>query len=69
MFVPSAVRDTDRHELQAAILARVFADIRIQRFAGVHHFVPPEDIYTPAHAQALEALWARASAPQLAFQK
>ena len=59
----------DFEELQAAILARLFADIRIQRFAGVHHFVPPEDIYTRAHAQALEDLWARASAAQLAFQK
>lgn len=56
-------------EAQAAVLARLFADLRIQRFAGVHHFVPPEQIYTPAHAQALEELWARASAAQLALQK
>jgi len=59
----------DYEAVQAAVLARLFADIRIQRFAGVHHFVPPEQIYTPIHAQALEDLWARASAAQLALQK
>jgi hypothetical protein len=56
-------------EVQASVLARFFADIRIQRFAGVHHFVPPEQIYTPAHVQALEELWARSSAAELALQK
>ena len=60
---------SDFEAVQAGVLARLFADIRIQRFAGVHHFVPPEDIYSRAHVQALEDLWARASAAQLAFQK
>ena len=59
----------DFEEIQAAVLARLFADIRIQRFAGVHHFVPPEQIYTPAHVQAIEELWARSSAAELALQK
>lgn len=60
---------SDFEEVQAAVLARLFADIRIQRFAGVHHFVPPEQIYTPAHVQAIEELWARSSAAELALQK
>lgn len=55
--------------VKTAILARLFADIRIQRFAGVHHFVPPERIYTPAHARALEEHWARGSAAQFALQQ
>ncbi len=55
--------------VQAAVLARLVADIRIQRFAGVHHFVPPDQIYTPAHVRALEDLWARSSVAQLALQQ
>lgn len=53
---------------KVAILASLFADVRIQRFAEVHHFVPPERIYSPAHARALEELWARGSASELALQ-
>ncbi len=53
--------------LKGGILAQLFADIHVERFAGVHHFVPPEQIYTPRHVAALENLWARAeeSAGQL----
>ncbi|HEX6487368.1 MAG TPA: alpha/beta hydrolase [Candidatus Dormibacteraeota bacterium] len=47
-------------ELRAGILARLFPDIHIRRFAGVHHFVPPEQIYSPEHVAALKALWSRA---------
>ena len=43
--------------LKAGILAQLFAEIRVQRFAGVHHFVPPDQIYTPAHVRALLDLW------------
>jgi pimeloyl-ACP methyl ester carboxylesterase len=46
-------------EVKAAILATLFSDIRVQRFSGIHHFVPPEQIYTPAHAAALQDLWRR----------
>lgn len=60
------------HEIEAVkagVLARLFGDIRIQRYRGIHHFVPPDQIYTPAHAKTLEELWFRAetaaSAPQL----
>jgi pimeloyl-ACP methyl ester carboxylesterase len=54
--------------VKVAILAGLFADVRIQRFAEVHHFVPPERIYSLAHAWALEELWARGSASELALQ-
>lgn len=47
----------DIEAIKAGILARLFGDIHIQRFANVHHFVPPEQIYTPAHASALQDLW------------
>ena len=54
--------------VKAGILAELFGDIRVQRFAGVHHFVPPEKIYTPRHVRSLMDLWARSddSARQLA---
>ncbi len=47
-------------ELQAAILGRLLPDIHIRRFSGIHHFEPPERIYTPQHLQDLRALWTRA---------
>ena len=59
------------HEVEsvkASVLAGLFADVRVKRFAGVHHFVPPGQIYTAEHAQALENLWARASGPELALE-
>jgi len=59
----------DFEEVQASVLARLFSDLRIQRFAGIHHFVAPEQIYTPAHVHAIEELWARSSAAELALQK
>jgi pimeloyl-ACP methyl ester carboxylesterase len=61
---------TDEAEaVRAGVLARLFADIRIRRFAGVHHFVPPEQIYTPEHVRLLLDHWQRAeaSAAQLAL--
>jgi pimeloyl-ACP methyl ester carboxylesterase len=56
--------------LKAGILARLFADVRVQRHAGVHHFVPAEQIYTAAHVAALLDLWRRAqtSAGELSFK-
>jgi pimeloyl-ACP methyl ester carboxylesterase len=59
------------HEVESAkasVLASLFADIRVKRFAGVHHFAPPDQIYTAEHAVALEDLWARASGPEFALQ-
>lgn len=53
--------------LKAGVLAQLFADIHVQRFGGVHHFVPPEMIYTPRHVSALMELWRSADEliPQL----
>jgi pimeloyl-ACP methyl ester carboxylesterase len=58
------------HEEQAlkpGILAQLFPDIHVRRYAGVHHFVAPEQIYTREHASSLLNLWQNAerSAAQL----
>jgi pimeloyl-ACP methyl ester carboxylesterase len=50
-------------EVQAAVLARLLPDIHVRRFSGVHHFVPPQQVYTPEHIRALRGLWARAAIP------
>lgn len=59
----------DFEPVKAGVMARLFGDIHIQRYAGIHHFVRPEQIYTLAHARALEDLWTRGSAAELALQK
>lgn len=46
--------------MKAGILAGYFADVHVHRFDGVHHFVPPDMIYTAEHVAALIALWAPA---------
>lgn len=52
----------DEQALKAGVLAQLFPDIHVQRFDGIHHFVPPEDIYTPSHTQSLLSLWRAANA-------
>jgi pimeloyl-ACP methyl ester carboxylesterase len=47
-------------ELKAGILAQILPDIRIHRYAGVHHFVPPEQIYTAGHVSELLTMWQQA---------
>jgi pimeloyl-ACP methyl ester carboxylesterase len=47
----------EQEEVKAAILARLLPDIHIRRFAGIHHFVPPEQLYTPEHVRELRQLW------------
>jgi pimeloyl-ACP methyl ester carboxylesterase len=47
-------------EIRAGILARLLPDVRIRRFAGIHHFVPPAEIYSRQHIEALGELWRRA---------
>jgi pimeloyl-ACP methyl ester carboxylesterase len=63
----------DIQEVKAGVLARLFGEIRIERYPGVHHFVPPAQIYTPAHAKALLENWRRgeaaASAAELPLQE
>jgi pimeloyl-ACP methyl ester carboxylesterase len=49
-----------QEEIRAGILARLLPDISIRRFPGVHHFVPPEEIYSADHVLALRELWTRA---------
>jgi len=56
----------DEQAMKAGILARLFPDVRVRRFSGVHHFVPPEQIYTAAHVGALLQLW---SAAELSLQE
>ena len=50
----------EEQALKAGVLARLFSDIHVHRFAGVHHFVPPDQIYTPAYADMLLEHWRRA---------
>ncbi len=59
---------THEAAVEAGVLARLFGDIRIQRYPDIHHFVPPDQIYTPVHAKSLKELWHRAEAASLAPQ-
>ncbi|HYT11691.1 MAG TPA: alpha/beta hydrolase [Candidatus Nitrosopolaris sp.] len=52
----------DYQLIKVQVLAGLFGDIHVQRYAGIHHFVSPEEIYTPAHARDLLGLWRRADA-------
>ena len=61
IFYGYADQTTEMVEREAAVLGGLVPDIRIKRFAGIHHFVPPEQIYMPEHVQALRELWARAN--------
>ena len=55
----------ETHEFETVkveVLTLLFADIWVQRSTGVHHFVPPSQIYTPAHINSLREHWRRAEA-------
>lgn len=54
-------------EIRAGILSRLFPDVHVRRFQGIHHFVSPEQLYTPRHVSALRQLWARATARDSRF--
>jgi len=56
----------DEQAMKAGILARLLPDVHVRRFSGVHHFVPPEQIYTATHVRALQQLW---SAAELSLQE
>jgi pimeloyl-ACP methyl ester carboxylesterase len=62
VFYAYGDRSHEEQAWKAGILAELFADIRVRRFAGVHHFVPSEQIYTPAYAEMLLGHWRRAEA-------
>ncbi|MDQ6877714.1 MAG: hypothetical protein M3082_08440, partial [Candidatus Dormibacteraeota bacterium] len=47
-------------EIRAAVLGRLLPDVHIRRFSGIHHFVPPEEIYGSEHVGELRNLWERA---------
>jgi len=49
----------DYQLVKAQVLAGLFGDIQVRRYPGVHHFVAPEEIYTPEHAAELVNLWQR----------
>lgn len=51
----------DEQAWKAGILAELFGDIHVKRLTGVHHFVPPDQIYTPDHVEALLQHWRRAA--------
>ena len=48
-------------QVWVGVLSRLLPDLHIRRFDGIHHFVPPERLYNPAHVQALRDLWLRAA--------
>jgi pimeloyl-ACP methyl ester carboxylesterase len=50
-------------EAKVAVLARLLPDLHLHRFTGVHHFVPPEQIYTAGHVAELRRLWTGAAVP------
>jgi pimeloyl-ACP methyl ester carboxylesterase len=52
----------EHEEIRAGVLARLLPDIHVRRFEGVHHFVPPDKLFTPEHLQELRELWATSEA-------
>ena len=59
LFFGFGDQTSDVESIRAGLLARTFADSHVRRFAGVHHFVPPEMIYTRDHVDALLEVWRR----------
>lgn len=62
MFLGYGDLTGEQEEVKVAVLARLLPDVQIRRFTGIHHFVPPDDIYTTDHIVQLQNLWARAAA-------
>jgi pimeloyl-ACP methyl ester carboxylesterase len=60
VFLAHGDQTGEQEEIRASVLARLLLDVHIRRFSGVHHFVPPEKIYTPEHVGELMNLWSRA---------
>lgn len=52
---------SEQEEVRAGVVSRLFPDIHVRRFSGVHHFSPAEAIYGDAHLAALRDLWTRAA--------
>jgi len=51
-----------QEEIRAGVLGRLLPDVHIRRYAHMHHFVPPEQIYTAEHVGELRRLWLGATA-------
>ncbi len=47
--------------IKASLLSRLLPDLHIRRFAGMHHFMTPEQIYNAEHVAAIRELWTRAT--------
>jgi pimeloyl-ACP methyl ester carboxylesterase len=60
VFLAHCDQTGEQEEVRAGVLGRLLPDVHIRRFDGVHHFVPPEQIYTPEHVAELMNLWTRA---------
>jgi pimeloyl-ACP methyl ester carboxylesterase len=61
VFLAHGDQTGEQEEVRAGVLARLLPDVWIRRFTGVHHFAPPQQIYTREHAEALRDIWARAA--------
>jgi len=59
VFYGYGAHTTEVVELQAEALGGLLPDVRIKRFAGMHHFVALKQIYTAEHIRALRELWGR----------
>jgi hypothetical protein len=59
VFIGYGDLSSEIQSIHAGVIARAFADAHVRRFAGVHHFVPPEQIYTTEHAAILRGIWLR----------
>jgi pimeloyl-ACP methyl ester carboxylesterase len=49
---------SEYEEVKVGQLAQLLPDLHIRRFEGLHHFLPPERIYSEAHVCELRHLWA-----------
>jgi hypothetical protein len=59
VFLAYGDQTSEVEEIRAAVLGPLLPDVHIRRFSGIHHFVPPEQIYGPEHVGELRNLWAR----------
>lgn len=62
VFIGYGDLTSEYEAVKVSVLARLLPDLRIRRFAGIHHFLPPEQIYTRQHVQSLLELWTGAEA-------
>ena len=62
VFLAHGALTGEQEEVRAGVLARLMPDIHVRRFEDVHHFVPPDRLYTPEHLTELRELWAESEA-------